>query len=45
LSGTVGADGTFTNSFVPPAGALPGDYQFTASAGTLLAEPRSCTLR
>ena len=45
LSGIVGADGAFTNSFVPPAGALPGDYQFSASAGSLLAEPQSCTLR
>ncbi|MGH2492162.1 MAG: FecR family protein [Candidatus Limnocylindria bacterium] len=45
LSGTVGADGTFNASFMPPSGALPGDYQFSASAGSLLLEPQSCTLR
>jgi hypothetical protein len=45
LSGTVGADGTFSASFIPSSGTLPGDYQMTASVGTLLAEPRTCTLR
>ena len=45
LSGTVGAAGTFTATFTPPAGVLPGDYQINASAGSLLAEPQTCTLR
>lgn len=44
LSGTAAADGTFSTSFTPAAGTLPGDYQFQASTGTLLAPPRSCTL-
>ncbi|HKY49951.1 MAG TPA: FecR family protein [Candidatus Limnocylindria bacterium] len=45
LSGTIAADGTFSTSFTPPAGTLPGDYQFQASTGTLLAPVSSCTLR
>lgn len=45
LSGTAAADGTFNTSFTPPAGTLPGDYQFQASVGSLIAPPRSCTLR
>jgi len=45
LSGTVGAGGTFTASFTPPSGVLPGDYQISANVGSLLAEPQTCTLR
>ena len=45
LSGTVGGDGTFTASFTPPSGVLPGDYQISANVGSLLAEPQTCTLR
>lgn len=45
LSGTVSADGTFSASFMPPSGVLPGDYQVTASVGTLFADPQTCTLR
>lgn len=45
LSGPVSAAGTFTASFTPPAGVLPGDYQINASAGSLLADPQTCTLR
>jgi hypothetical protein len=45
LSGVVGGDGTFTTSFTPPTGVLPGDYQINANAGSLLAEPQTCTLR
>jgi hypothetical protein len=45
LSGTVGGDGAFTASFTPASGVLPGDYQFNANAGSLLAEPQTCTLR
>ena len=45
LSGTVGSDGTYSTSFMPPLGALPGDYQITANVGSLLAEPQTCTLR
>jgi hypothetical protein len=45
LSGTVSADGTFSASFMPPSGVLPGDYQVTASVGTLVADPQTCTLR
>jgi len=45
LSGTVTANGTFTVSFTPPPGILPGDYQISANVGSLLAEPQTCTLR
>jgi len=45
LSGTVAANGTFTASFTPPPGVLPGDYQISANVGSLLAEPQTCTLR
>jgi len=45
VSGTAAGDGTWSNAFIPSSGTLPGDYQFNASAGTLLAEPQSCTLR
>jgi hypothetical protein len=45
LSGSVAADGSFVAAFTPPAGTLPGDYQFSANAGSLLAAPASCTLR
>lgn len=45
LSGTVGGDGSFSTSFVPPSGVLPGDYLVSANAGSLLAEPQTCTLR
>jgi len=45
LSGTVAADGSFIASFTPPPGALPGDYQITANAGSLLAPTQTCTLR
>jgi hypothetical protein len=45
LTGTVAADGSFVTSFTPPPGALPGDYQITANAGSLLAPTRTCTLR
>lgn len=44
LTGTAAADGTLVASFTPPAGALPGDYQFQANAGSLLAPASSCTL-
>jgi hypothetical protein len=45
LSGTVGGDGAFGTSFTPPPGVLSGDYQISASVGSLLAEPQTCTLR
>ena len=45
LSGAVGNDGTYGTSFVPPPGALPGEYQITANVGSLLAAPQTCTLR
>jgi len=45
LSGTVAANGTFSASFTPPPGVLPGDYQISANVGSLLAEPQTCTLR
>ena len=45
LSGTVSASGTFSASFVPPSGVLPGDYQISANAGSLFVEPQLCTLR
>lgn len=45
LIGAVAADGTFSASFMPPSGVLPGDYQVTATAGSLLAEAQGCTLR
>jgi hypothetical protein len=45
LFGTVGTDGAFSTSFMPPPGALPGDYQISANVGSLLAEPQTCTLR
>jgi hypothetical protein len=45
LSGTVAADGTFNTSFTPPPGSLPGGYQISASVGSLLAEPQTCTLQ
>jgi hypothetical protein len=45
LSGTVAADGTFTTSFTPPSGVLPGDYQISANVGSLLAPTQTCTLR
>jgi outer membrane biosynthesis protein TonB/archaellum component FlaG (FlaF/FlaG flagellin family) len=45
LSGTVAADGTFTTSFTPPPGVLPGDYQISANVGSLLAPTQTCTLR
>jgi hypothetical protein len=44
LAVTAAADGTFNASFTPPGGTLPGEYRFQASAGSLLAPPRSCTL-
>jgi hypothetical protein len=45
LSGTVGADGTFSTSFAPPPGVLTGEYLVSANVGSLLAEPKTCTLR
>jgi hypothetical protein len=45
LSGTVGTDGAFSTSFIPPPGVLTGDYQISANVGSLLAEPQTCTLR
>jgi hypothetical protein len=45
LSGTVGGDGAFSTSFTPPTGVLTGDYQISASVGSLLAEPQTCTLQ
>ncbi len=45
LTGTVGTDGAFSTSFMPPPGVLTGDYQITANVGSLLAEPQTCTLR
>lgn len=45
LSATVGADGTFSTSFMPPSGALTGDYEISANVGSLIAEPQTCTLR
>jgi hypothetical protein len=45
LTGVAGADGTFTTSFNPAAGTLPGDYTLTANVGSLLAETQTCTLR
>jgi hypothetical protein len=45
LSGIVAGDGAFSTSFIPPTGVLTGDYQFTASVGSLLAEPQTCTLQ
>jgi hypothetical protein len=45
LSGTVGPDGTYSASFMPPLGEMPGDYQITANVGSLLADPQTCTLR
>ena len=45
LSGTVGGDGAFSASFTPPPGVLNGDYQISASVGSLFAEPQTCTLR
>ena len=45
LSGSVAGDGAFSTSFMPPTGVLTGDYQITASVGSLLAEPQTCTLR
>ena len=45
LSGTVGGDGAFGTSFTPPPGVLTGDYQISASVGSLFAEPQTCTLR
>ena len=45
LSGTVAGDGAFSTSFTPPSGVLTGDYQISASVGSLLAEPQTCTLR
>jgi len=43
--GNVNADGTFSTSFLTPPGVLPGDYLISANVGSLLAEPRTCTLR
>jgi hypothetical protein len=45
LSGTVGGDGTFSTSFAPPPGSLPGDYLVSANVGSLIAESQTCTLR
>jgi hypothetical protein len=45
LSGTTAADGMFSTSFTPQVGVLPGEYQFNANSGSLLAEPQTCTLR
>ena len=45
LSGTVAGDGAFSTSFTPPSGVLTGDYQISASVGSLLAEPQTCTLQ
>jgi hypothetical protein len=45
LSGTVAGDGAFSASFTPPPGVLTGDYQISASVGSLFAEPQVCTLR
>jgi hypothetical protein len=45
LSGPVGGDGAFSTSFTPPRGVLTGDYQISASVGSLFAEPQTCTLR
>ena len=45
LSGAVGGDGAFSTSFTPPTGVLTGDYQISASVGSLLAEPQTCTLQ
>jgi hypothetical protein len=45
LSGTVAGDGAFSTSFTPPSGVLTGDYQISASVGSLFAEPQTCTLQ
>jgi hypothetical protein len=45
LSGTVAGDGAFSTSFTPPSGVLTGEYQISASVGSLLAEPQTCTLQ
>jgi hypothetical protein len=45
LTGTAAADGTFSVSFTPPPGALPGNYPISASAASLLAEPQTCVLQ
>jgi hypothetical protein len=45
LFGNVGADGSFSASFTAPPGALPGDYQISATVGSLLTDPQTCTLR
>jgi len=45
LSGTIAGDGAFSTSFTPPSGVLTGDYQISASVGSLLAEPQTCTLQ
>jgi hypothetical protein len=45
LLANVGADGTFSTSFMPPPGSSTGDYQITANVGSLVAAPQTCTLR
>jgi hypothetical protein len=45
LSGIVAGDGAFSTSFTPPSGVLTGEYQISASVGSLLAEPQTCTLQ
>jgi len=45
LSGMADADGTFLTTFTPPPGVLPGEYQVSANAGSLLAETQVSTLR
>jgi hypothetical protein len=45
LTGTVGADGAFNTSFMPPPGVRPGDYQINANVGSLIAPAQTCALR